>query len=255
MSNSSVLLHLIHHSSFSSEGLAVSRLRLAVVLTLASGLTAFLLLIAGQVAHDRDSEIARADLRVSETMAGVRRDLPLLRVVLYGVTMVGAYESSILLVPVLALILWLSQWRAAAVILVVCGIGVGMTNKYLKKHFDRTRPPDSVRDTWVYETNESFPSGHSSGSMTIFGMLGAIVWLRRPGVRARTWTVLGFGLLVLAVGFSRVFLGAHFPSDVIAGYCLGGGWLLAGCTLLAWWDDRTRLSVRSGPPESSLSRT
>jgi undecaprenyl-diphosphatase len=72
----------------------------------------------------------------------------------------------------------------------------------------------------------SWPSGHASSSIAFYGALAAIASRRAPAwARAGIWLALG-GLAAL-VGASRVYLGVHYPSDVVAGWVLGGLWLLA----------------------------
>src|SRR5205809_877009 len=80
----------------------------------------------------------------------------------------------------------------------------------LKRHYERPRPSTALRDGWVWENNTSFPSGHSSSSLAVFGLLGYLSWRRARTEHQRFWCVAGFGLLIFAIGFSRVFLCAHF---------------------------------------------
>ncbi len=111
----------------------------------------------------------------------------------------------------------------------------------------RTRPP--VADQLVTETNQAFPSGHSLGSIVVIGVLVAVVLprLHRPLARHITMTVAA--VFVVAVGLSRWYLGVHWPTDVLGGWCIGALWL-ALC-LAAY---RSYLVVRAGvvqvPPET-----
>lgn len=95
----------------------------------------------------------------------------------------------------------------------------------LKALFPRTRPDASFANL-----GSSFPSGHAFFAVTIYGMLA--YWLTRdvpPRQRRVTWAIAC--VMIVLVGFSRVFLGAHYPSDVAAGFVIGLPWLW-GCLAL-----------------------
>jgi undecaprenyl-diphosphatase len=94
-----------------------------------------------------------------------------------------------------------------------------------KAMVDRTRPGDTLRDQAVHERNASYPSGHAMGSMLGYGTLAyaGVVLLRRRAAQVALVTVLT--ILVLAIGSSRIYLRAHWLSDVVGGFALGGFWL------------------------------
>jgi len=101
-------------------------------------------------------------------------------------------------------------------------------NLALKVSFDRPRPPEDWRDPFVDETNESFPSGHAMGSTIGFGVLAYMLCLQvKPGWRRGAITAL-MTLFIAGVGLSRVYLRAHWFSDVMAGFVIGAGWLALG---------------------------
>ncbi|WP_380931438.1 phosphatase PAP2 family protein [Sphingomonas arantia] len=121
---------------------------------------------------------------------------------------------------------WRRDWTGAAV-LAATTIGVLVGNAWLKQIVGRARP--DILNHLAVETSLSFPSGHASNASAVFLCIG---WLLvRHGMRARlVWPIAI--VFVLLVGVSRVVLGVHWPSDVIAGWCVGTGWMLL-CTAFA----------------------
>jgi undecaprenyl-diphosphatase len=78
----------------------------------------------------------------------------------------------------------------------------------------------------------SFPSGHATLAPLVFG-LGALVWSARWPLRTRVLVLLFAALVSLLIAFSRVYVGVHWPSDVVAGLLLGTGW---GAMWVWWWE-------------------
>ncbi|MEH7273925.1 phosphatase PAP2 family protein, partial [Neobacillus vireti] len=107
--------------------------------------------------------------------------------------------------------------------------GGGLLNLLLKNLFERERPNIN---RIIEADGFSFPSGHSMGSMTYYGFLGYLV-LRS---KRRPFSKLGLGILlslvILLIGISRVYLGVHYPSDVLAGLIAGSVWLVICISLL-----------------------
>jgi undecaprenyl-diphosphatase len=131
--------------------------------------------------------------------------------------------------PILALVtfgvavyLWMVGKRRTA-LFVVAAIGGGMLlSAVLKIGFERPRPALVPHEVRVYTA--SFPSGHAMLSATTYLTLGAL--LARANARRRVKAfVLGFAVvLTLMIGLSRIYLGVHWPSDVLAGWCGGAAW-------------------------------
>lgn len=109
--------------------------------------------------------------------------------------------------------------RCAALNLVL----VTLLNLLLKQVVQRPRP-DGFR--LVAEMGYSFPSGHSMVAMGFYGLLLWMVWHYERDSAKRWPCCVGFALLIVAVGFSRIYLGVHYASDVLAGFCVSIAWLV-----------------------------
>jgi membrane-associated phospholipid phosphatase len=90
----------------------------------------------------------------------------------------------------------------------------------------------------VVETSYSFPSGQAMESLVVYGMLAYFTVLTLRSQRARAVSVGGAALIVVLIGLSRVYLGAHYVSDVVGGFAAGGAWL--GTVVTAWEAIRRR---------------
>jgi len=112
----------------------------------------------------------------------------------------------------------------------VAFIGGGALDWALKTIFQRDRP--SFPNPFVHVLGYSFPSGHSMGSLIGYGMLAYLVAhsVRRRGIDIVVAACAG--VVVLAIGFSRLYLGAHYLSDVLAGFAAGIVWLAANIIAL-----------------------
>lgn len=118
-------------------------------------------------------------------------------------------------------LLWRGHKRSAAALLVV---PTGMLlNVGLKNTFQRVRP--TFDEPLVQLATYSFPSGHAVASTVFYGVLCALVLAHGRQRAARAAAVATAVAMVLVVCFSRVYLGAHYPSDVTAGVAVGLAWL------------------------------
>lgn len=120
---------------------------------------------------------------------------------------------------VTAVTLWLQQKKPIAVMVLVSFAGAVGLNTLLKIFFARPRP--QIFPPLVVETSFSFPSGHSMSAVAFYGLLSILLWRSQRYF----WAVLS-GLWVFLVGLSRVYIGVHYPSDVLGSLAVGTIWLV-----------------------------
>jgi len=139
------------------------------------------------------------------------------------VTALGSYAFLGVLVVALVGYLLLTNRRGRAWLIFGAAVaGVAISNG-LKILFDRPRPD---LPTTVKVFSASFPSGHATLSAIIFLTLGTLLAQIHPEPRMKVYFAALAILLTIAVGISRVYLGVHYMSDVLAGWCVGGAWAL-----------------------------
>jgi membrane protein DedA with SNARE-associated domain/membrane-associated phospholipid phosphatase len=164
-------------------------------------------------------------VRFDETVETILHDWasPTLTAFFLVVTTLGSLETIGLLGLAVAVILGVRrQWLYLGTWL--AGLAGGFVlNQLLKELFARPRP--YFEHPLILETSYSFPSGHATMSLICYGMLAYFCVLALRTWRARTAVVFGAALLVLLIGFSRMYLGVHYFSDVVAGFASGGIWL------------------------------
>src|SRR5207244_443099 len=114
------------------------------------------------------------------------------------------------------------NWPDLLLLIVAVG-GAQLLISLFKVVFHRARP--TFTDPVTTAQGFSFPSGHSMGAMVFFGLMAYFLIRDNEKLSIRVIIGLIFVATVLLVGFSRIYLGVHFPSDVVAGYAAGIAWL------------------------------
>ena len=148
------------------------------------------------------------------------------------VTALGYYWVVFPLLAVAVLAFYLKGWRLSATLLLVSTLGSSLLTTVLKAVFGRARP--EVFDSGYVASFYSFPSGHATVAVGFYGALTLILAYRLRGF-ARWAAVVGGVSLVLLIGFSRLYLGVHYPTDVLAGYLAAPLWLISvGTVYVAW---------------------
>ena len=139
--------------------------------------------------------------------------------VLTWIGSIKIFATSLVLVLIFLL---LRRRQHSALLLGLTMVGAFALNEILKLHFHRTRP----RVSWSIgdEHTFSFPSGHSLFSSVLYGTLSYLALRHATNLTRRISVIVPAILLVLGIGTSRIYLGMHFPSDVLAGYLTGMIW-------------------------------
>lgn len=132
-------------------------------------------------------------------------------------TVVGGPYSLIIVTVILAGFLMIKKDIRASLVMLFSVGGASVLNIVLKHIFMRTRPHLWDR---AFEHGYSFPSGHSMVSIAFILALTFVLWHSK----CRNWVISLGTVFMLVVGFSRLYLGVHFPTDVITGYLIAGLW-------------------------------
>lgn len=151
--------------------------------------------------------------------------------------------SVLTLFAVVALGFLLIQRKRLSALLLVVGLAGGVAlSEGLKALFERARPP--VEYQAVETLNASFPSGHALLSTVFYLTLGVMLTRAFPKRRLKAF-VLGTGVFIaLLIGLTRVYLGAHWASDVVAGWCAGAAWAMV-LWLVAYAVERRQQAVHA----------
>ncbi|KIL45341.1 phosphatase PAP2 family protein [Jeotgalibacillus soli] len=123
---------------------------------------------------------------------------------------------------VLVTVLLYKKQAALAVFIAVTNLLGGGFNWLLKSVFSRERPNLEVL---IEQGGYSFPSGHAMGSIIFYGSLSVVIIMMTNRKSISYLTGVLSSLLILLIGISRIYLGVHFPSDIVAGFAAGAAWL------------------------------
>lgn len=204
----------------------------------------FAIWVFAQIADEVvEKETTTTDTQILQAIR--RLHTPLRDQIMVGITFLG--QPSVLVVLSLSLGIWLlfKRRRSEATTLAIAAIGAAGLNYWLKELFARDRPAlwDRVVDVRYY----SFPSGHAMVSVVMYGLIGYLLAKTFPRWRVSIFILTV--LLVVAIGFSRLYLGVHWPTDIAAGYAAGLVWLIACIYSLDW---RKRSANNSSKGNSTL---
>jgi undecaprenyl-diphosphatase len=193
------------------------------------GMTLTLAALAEHVMTGRP--LTLVDQQLSAWLA--RNRTPSLTTFFIVVTSLGSTAVGVIVAVVLGIYLLLRRqryWFAATVLTIAGG---ALLNRSLKLAFQRARP--AFDDPITTFAGYSFPSGHALSATVVFGTLALYLFTRKKNFRARL-VVIGLAILViLMVAFSRIYLGAHYLTDVVAAIAEGVAWISLSFTVVSFW--------------------
>ena len=151
------------------------------------------------------------------------------------ITALGSFVVVLLLVLAVSGFLWIHRQKRLIALMMIATAGGFLMNTFMKMLFDRPRP--SVVPHLREVVTASFPSGHATIAAVVYLTAGILLFEVVKGRRARLYCLGVAMTLTGLVGFSRVYLGVHYPSDVLAGWATGIAWATA-CWLAAQYVER-----------------
>jgi len=147
---------------------------------------------------------------------------PVLTQLLTEMTYLGTGIVVITVVGVTALFLWNTEHKHSARLLLASTIGAIILNNTLKYFYHRERP--SVFEWGTHVASSSFPSGHAMSATVVYGTVAYLLMRLQKHTLSKVLTLSGAVILILLICFTRLYLGVHYPSDVLGGIIVGLAW-------------------------------
>lgn len=136
--------------------------------------------------------------------------------------------GGLIFIVILSIIIFLINKKYGKLVFINV-FNIGVLNIILKSIFMRERPFDLMI---IDETGYSFPSGHAMLSMGFYGFLIYLLWQSRFSKRKKIIITILLSFLILTIGISRIYLGVHYPSDILAGFLISLAYLIIFITLV-----------------------
>jgi undecaprenyl-diphosphatase len=151
-------------------------------------------------------------------------------------TFIGSAPFVIILSLLLLVFLYKVLHHRLELILFIAAVdGSAVINQVLKSIFHRVRPNlHRLIDVSGY----SFPSGHAMNAFTVYVIISFLLWRHIPSKLGRSILIFLSILMILAIGISRIYLGVHYPSDIIGGYFASGFWLAIAIWVFQFYKEK-----------------
>ena len=155
----------------------------------------------------------------------------------YFFRMVTFLSSSFVLIVISIFLFFIFKNKKYALLSLYNLIFIALANQGLKLLFSRERPEDLMM---VNEAGFSFPSGHAMVSLAFYGMLIYLIWKTDIDKKYKKILTFVLSLLVLLIGISRIYLGVHFASDIVAGFTLSISYLIIVTSLINYYLEKNK---------------
>jgi len=215
--------------------------RLGTTLIVVLGLLTLFLWLAGELQRGETQGLDDAVLAALHA-----HQSPLWDRVATGFSFLGSEAMWMVAVTIVALSVQRAKWLIPVQLLVV-GLGAGVLNDLLKAFYHRARP--SHVDAMLWAQSFSFPSGHAMASAAVYSYVAYLGWRRWKGWRGAAWIAL-MAFMIVAISWSRLYLGVHYLSDVVAGCLVGLLWSLSVALAFRGEQDTTPPAPPAAPPRS-----
>lgn len=168
------------------------------------------------------TKVVAIDRRILNLIATMRT--PTLDEVMYAASYLGNARTVVILLAAALIMTLLARRWLDTVLLILAPVAAELFMAILKLLVHRPRPP--LEDARIVDSGFSFPSGHATLAATFYGVVAFLLIVRARPEWLKALIGVGAAIIVFAVGVSRVYLGAHYSTDVMAGWALGIFWLV-----------------------------
>lgn len=193
-------------------------------------LAAFVLMATLIEAH----KIVQFDSTIINLVQGI--ESPALTAIMKFFTFIGSTKIVVILSILIIYFLYKVLYHRLELILFIAVIaGTPIINFILKSIFHRARPEfHRLIEIGGY----SFPSGHAMNAFSVYGILAFLLWRHIATRTGRTLLIIFSIIMILMIGISRIYLGVHYPSDIIGGYFASGFWMTTTLWFFQWYVER-----------------
>ena len=152
---------------------------------------------------------------------GAHQD-PRVQRLMLEITSLGTGTVVGMIVLVAGMFLWLNHHRHSAILLIAATLGGLVLDNLLKIGFNRPRP--QIFEWGTYAASSSFPSGHAMSSVIVYGTVTYLAARLQQRLASRVLTFAFAAVVIALISISRIYLGVHYPSDILAGLLIGLAW-------------------------------